>query len=268
VKHTHALLISYDGAAFSGFQRQPPMITVQGELERALESLELRVRVEGAGRTDAGVHARRQVITFRTRAAVPADLATRLARRLPRALAVLRHAPAGESFHARFSAVAKVYRYRVIASPDPTPWESSTGWVLPDLRGFPDLAGPVLQLDEAPMRAALEALHGRHDFTALSHPRGEGKRVRLLARVDLQVRPAARAGHVYELTLAAPGFLRHQVRNLAGLVTSAGLGRFDPAGIPALLTSGERWRGPRAPARGLTLWDVQYREAENPLSRT
>jgi len=265
-KRCHALLVSYDGGAFSGFQRQPSLPTVQGALEEALGALGCKARIEGGGRTDAGVHARRQVVTFRTAVELPDDLAERLAPHLPTGLRVLAAATPPWSFHARFSAVGKVYRYRVAAVADPTDELRREAWVLPDPRGLPDLDGPVLALDEEAMRGVLEALTGRHDFTNLVHPRAEGERKRLLARAELHATPWEGGGAVYELGFAAPGFIRHQIRNIVGVAVTAGLGRLAPGTIERLLSGeGERWRGVRAPGRGLYLWDIQYRHGEDPF---
>jgi tRNA pseudouridine38-40 synthase len=265
-KRCYALWTSYDGGAFAGFQRQPPFPTVQGALEAALGALGIGGKVEGGSRTDAGVHARKQVVTLRTADPVdPRALPARLARRLPREVAVVAAREVDWSFHARHSAVAKVYRYRISTSPVPTPWERAASWVLPDPRGFPDLAGPV-ELDEGRLRATLAATTGKHDFTALVHPKGVGQRVRLLTRAEVHGRPSPGGGTLYEVTLAAPGFLRHQIRNLVGMAVTAALGRLDDAEVARLLSGeGDRWRGARAPGRGLTLWDVGYRRGEDPF---
>lgn len=265
-KRCFALLCSYDGGAFSGFQRQPPLVTVQGVLEEALVRLGHKGQLEGGGRTDAGVHARRQVITFRTREPVdPASLPLQLARLLPRGLAVLAATEAPFSFHARFSAVNKVYRYRVVTGPAPTQWEERFCWTLPDLRGFPEVP-QVDRLDEVAMRRVLVAMTGPHDFKNLVHPNAEGKTRRLLSRAELVVRPRPAGGALYELTLTSPGFLRHQVRNIAGVAVTAGLGRLPEGQVEALLSAeGDRWRGARAPGRGLTLWDIQYKRGEDPF---
>lgn len=265
-KRCFALWTSYDGAAFAGFQRQPPFPTVQGALEAALAAAGVRAKLEGSSRTDAGVHARKQVVTLRTADPVDARaLPSLLARHLPRELAVVAAREVDWSFHARHSAVAKVYRYRVCTSPRPTEWERTAAWTLPDPRGFPDLEGPVA-LDGARLRATLAAATGRHDFTALVHPKGTGKRVRLLSRAEVHDRPSPGGGTLHEVTLAAPGFLRHQIRNVVGMAVSAALGRLDDGEVARLLAGeGDRWRGARAPGRGLTLWDVGYRRGEDPF---
>lgn len=266
-KTCHALLVAYDGGAFSGFQRQPSLPTVQGALEDALLALGCKARIEGGGRTDAGVHARRQVVTFRTSFELPEPdrLPELLAPNLPTGLRILGAALPPWSFHARFSAVGKVYRYRVAAVDSPAAELEREAWVLPDPRGFPDLEGPILRLDEDAMRTVLTACTGRHDFTNLVHPRAEGERKRLLSRAELHASPCG-DGTLYEIGFAAPGFIRHQIRNIMGVAVTAGLGRLPPGEIERLLSGeGDRWRGVRAPGRGLHLWDIQYRHGEDPF---
>lgn len=264
----YVLLCAYDGGAFSGFQRQAPLLTVQGALEDALAALGMKVRVEGGGRTDAGVHARRQVVTFRPRLNSPLDTSTlpgHLAEHLPEGLEVLEAVRAPMSFHARFAATTKVYRYRVSVTPSPNDWEDRFTWVLPDTRGFPDVEA-VEALDEGTMRSILTALTGWHDFRLLAHPAAEGKPRRLLSRAELEVTDGPTGGKLYEFTFTGPGFIRHQIRNMVGLAVTAGLGRLEEGALEALLSAqGERWRGARAPGRGLTLWDIQYQRGQDPF---
>lgn len=267
-KHCYALRVAYDGTAFAGFQRQPPLPTIQEALETALSRLGVPARIEGGGRTDAGVHARAQVVTFRTPAALDAaTLPRRLAPLLPPGLLVVEAAQAPWSFHARFSAREKEYRYRVTTGPAPTTTEERFTWTLPDPRGFPDLEGEVRTLDEAAMREALAACEGWHDFRQLAHPRSTGKTRRLLLQADLFVRPREAGGCRYEFVFRSPGFLRHQVRNLVGVAVTAGLGRLPAGALEGLLSGkGDRWRGARAPGRGLTLWAVRYPPDEDPFA--
>lgn len=265
-KRCFALLCSYDGGGFSGFQRQRPLPTIQGALEDALAALGCKVRIEGGGRTDAGVHARRQMVTFRTAVPLPENLRAALLPHLPAGLQIEGAAQVPYSFHARFSAVAKVYRYRIAAIPTPTEEDQRFSWVLPDPRGFPGVEGPLDSLDEEAIRCVLDACRGAHDFSNLIHPKGEGKRRRIINRAELHAFPREGGGTLYELTLAAPGFLRHQIRNVAGVAATAGLGLLPEGALEQLLSGeGERWRGPRAPGRGLTLWDIQYRHGEDPF---
>lgn len=266
-KHCYALLVSYDGAAFSGFQKHPAMPTVQSALESALAAIGVPVQVEGGGRTDAGVHARGQVVTFRTREALDAAaLPARLARHLPVELAILRAVEAPWSFHARFSARSKHYRYRVSTGPSPSAWEERFTWTLPDPRGFPEVEA-VERLDEGAMRAVLAAYEGWHDFKNLAHPKTSGKTRRLLLRATLAVRERAAGGARYEFAFASPGFLRHQVRNLVGVAVTGGLGLLPEGALEQLLSGkGDRWRGARAPGRGLVLWEIGYPPGEDPFA--
>lgn len=265
-KHCYALLLSYDGGVFSGFQRQAPLPTVQESLENALAAVGVDVQIEGGGRTDSGVHARGQVATFRTGVQLdPQALPGILARHLPRGLAIRRAVAPGWSFHARFSAQAKEYRYRVTTGPEPTPWESRFTWTLPDLRGFPEVE-TVDRLDETALRATLTALEGWHDFKSLAHPRTAGKTRRLLLHGGLEVTERPQGGARYEFTFRSPGFLRHQIRNMVGVAVTAGLGRLPDGLLAELLTGkGDRWRGVRAPGRGLTLWAIRYPPADDPF---
>ncbi|AKU91745.1 tRNA pseudouridine synthase A [Vulgatibacter incomptus] len=267
-KRCYALLCAYDGGAFSGFQRQPPLPTVQGALEDALLAIGCKVRIEGGGRTDAGVHARRQVVTFRTAMELPVgELPALLAPHLPEGLQVPDAVQPPWSFHARFSAVGKVYRYRIAAVAEPSEEDRRFAWALPDLRGFPDVTGPVLELDEGAMRSVLTTCTGRHDFSNLVHPNAEGDRKRLLTRAELRS-TSERGGTTYEITFGSPGFIRHQLRNIVGVAVSAGLGKLPPGLLEQLLSGqGDRWRGPRAPGRGLCLWEIQYRRGEDPFRR-
>jgi len=266
-KHCYALLLSYDGGAFSGFQKQPPLPTVQEALETALAAIGVPVQIEGGGRTDAGVHARAQVATFRCRETLdPAELPARLARHLPRGLVVRQAAQPDWSFHARFSAQAKEYRYRVCTGPAPTAWEQLHTWTLPDPRGFPEVEA-VDRLDGDAVRGVLIALEGWREFKNLAHPRTEGKTRRLLLRGALEVVERPQGGARYEFTFRSPGFLRHQVRNMVGLAVTAGLGLLPDGALEQLLSGkGDRWRGARAPGRGLTLWEVRYKPAEDPFA--
>lgn len=260
-KHCHALLVAYDGGAFAGFQRQPPLPTVQGALEDALVALGLPARIEGAGRTDRGVHACRQVVAFRSSAAIdPEELPSRLSSLLPEGLEVLAATRMPYAFHPRFSSITKVYRYRV--STAPSPWAERFTWILPDPRGFPTLREPPA-LDREAMERALSRCRGWHDFSLLTHPRAQGKARRRVDGAELRI---GEAGTLYELTFTAEGFLRHQIRNLVGMTISAGLGLTSEAEVARLLSGeGERWRGARAPGRGLTLLRVGYRQGEDPF---
>lgn len=264
LKRCYALLCAYDGSAFAGFQRQSPLPTVQETLETALRDLDLRARIEGAGRTDRGVHACRQVVAFRTAKPVEPDLLpSQLNARLPPELEVLAARQMPYSFHPRFSSREKVYRYRVAVAPQADDWARRFCWTLPDRRGFPGLEEAHLDLDA--MERALALCQGVHDFSLLAHPNAKGKAVRLLEEASLALLPG-QGRELYEFRFRAPGFLRHQIRNLVGMVISAGLSLLDEAEVGRLLSGkGERWRGARAPGRGLALARVGYAPREDPF---
>ena len=264
-KHCYALRVSYDGSAFSGFQRHPSLPTIQSSLEAALAAIGVPVPVEGGGRTDAGVHALGQVVSFRTRERLdPATLPERLRPHLPEAIRIEAAVEAPWSFHARFSARAKHYRYDVITGPHGAE-EARFAWTLPDPRGFPDVA-TVDRLDEAAIRAFLARCEGWHDFRNLAHPKASGKTRRLLLEARLSVEPRAAGGARWRFEFRSPGFLRHQVRNLVGVAVTVGLGRLPPEEQERLLSGkGDRWRGARAPGRGLTLVAIEYPPGEDPF---
>ena len=243
-----ALTIAYLGGGFAGWQVQPDARTVQGELQRALERLAGRpVRLTGAGRTDAGVHAAAQVAHADLPASIPLPgLRAALNGMLPPDVRVLRARRVAPDFHASRSAVAKRYRYRLAAGAALEPWEALRTWLLP------------YRLDAAMMAAAAGFLAGTHDFAAfaLSGHSGTGRRgcVRTVHRVELR-----RRGRRLAITVEGDGFLRGMVRGLAGTLLEVALGQRTPAGFAALLAGGERGTaGPTAPAHALSLERIDY----------
>ncbi len=240
------LVLEYDGTDFAGWQAQVGRRTVQGALEAAIERVTgARVRVVGAGRTDAGVHAEGQVasVGLATRLA-PAELQRALNAVLPRDVAVVRLASAPEGFHARRDAASKLYRYTVWNGRSPSPLRTRRAhWVR-------------AELDLEAMRRAARALEGRHDFAAFQATGSQvGTTVRTLARLEWR----GRVGRELRLEVEGSGFLRHMVRTLAGTLLEVGRGRRRATSMRALLRARDRSRaGPTAPARGLTLVRVRY----------
>ncbi len=245
----YRLVLEYDGAGFCGWQRQSSGRSVQGVLEQALGDLVgAPVRVHGAGRTDAGVHARGQVahLDADTRLAPP-ELARALNARLPDDLAVRALGPAAAGFHARRDALGKTYRYRILVGPEPAPLRRLRTW---------HLRGP---LDCEAMAAAARPLLGTHDFAAYrGAPGGVApgeSSVRSLERLDVE-----RCGDELRLRVEGRSFLRHMVRNLVGTLVEVGLGRRPVADPARVLAAGQRaGAGPTAPAHGLCLEEVRYR---------
>ncbi|ABC81317.1 tRNA pseudouridine(38-40) synthase TruA [Anaeromyxobacter dehalogenans] len=252
-RRSYALRLAYDGGRFRGFQRQPGLPTVQQALEEALERLGVRAQLHVAARTDAGVHALAQVVSFSARAALdPAALRRGLNEGLPEGILVLDAARVGPSFHARGSAASRTYVY-LVGAPPPEGLRPYA-WTLPDARAFPELA-EVPPLDAAAMREALGAAVGEHDFVGFARPGEQRGTVRTLLRAEVV---EAGWAPLVAVVLEGKGFLRAMVRNLVGTAVAVGLGRAPPDVIRTLLATRGRYRGVRAPGWGLTLAAVRY----------
>lgn len=248
----YALRLCYDGGRFRGFQRQPGLPTVQAALEEALAAVGVRAPLHVAARTDAGVHALAQVVTFSARAALEPDALRRaLNAALPEGILVRDAARVAPSFHARGSALARTYVY-LVGAPPPDGL-GAYAWSLPDPRAFPDLGSPVLDVDA--MRAALRFAVGEHDFSGFARPGEQRGTVRTLLRAEVMTAPWA---PLLAIVLEGKGFLRAMVRNLVGTAVTIGVGRAPPELLRDLLAARGRYRGVRAPGWGLTLAGVTY----------
>jgi len=256
--------VAYDGTAYSGFQIQPQRPTVQGALEDALHrATQERVRVQGAGRTDAGVHAHGQVISFTCRwAHGEAVLERAMNALLPADIAVRDLAEADERFHARYSATARMYVYTIYTGAVRVPALDRTAH---RVASAPDLAA---------MQRAAAALVGERDFAALGQPTVGESSVRRVLRAAWVSRPAdggdwcdPAAGRAWQFQIEANGFLRGMVRRAVGTLLEVGAGLRPVDGLEELLASGDIARAaPPAPACGLSLWRVTYEAL--PVERT
>jgi tRNA pseudouridine38-40 synthase len=250
VETTFRLTLEYDGADFDGWQVQTEgSRTIQGCLEDAVAQVcGRRVRVDGSGRTDAGVHASGQVASLRIETRFDAEgLRRALNGVLPADVAVVASSVAADGFHARYDARAKRYVYRIWNGPNRSPLRAARShWVAP-------------ALDLAAMRAAAPAFVGRRDFASLQAAGSDIEQtVRTLLRLDL---PGESRGEI-EIQVEGDGFLRHMVRNLAGTLIEVGLGRRPSDGIAELLERRDRrLAGPTAPAHGLELVRVSYSDS-------
>lgn len=246
----YVLTVSYDGSGFAGFARQPGVVTVQGRIEDALKTaVGEEIVTTGAGRTDAGVHALGQVVSFD----LAADLDTgRLMRSLNAltgegiVITSVRTAPAG--FSARHSAVAREYRYRLVPGPVPPLFLAQYAWWVKSA------------LDLSAMREAASALLGEHDFKSFCvAASAEGKPTcRRLDTVEI-VPEAALGEHSIVVRIVGNAFLHSMVRVMVGSLVEVGTGRREPAWLAEALEARDRAAaGPTAPPHGLTLWQVAY----------
>ncbi|GIW72890.1 MAG: tRNA pseudouridine synthase A [Planctomycetota bacterium] len=243
-ERTLRLTVAYDGTDFHGWQEQPGLRTVAGELRAALERvLRHPVALQGASRTDAGVHARGQVASLRTRSRLPCErLLGALWAALPPDLAVCDLVEAPPDFDARFSARAKHYRYRILCGRAPDPLERRTSW---HVRGA---------LDVERLRQAAALLVGTHDFRGFARASDRRPSVRTLYRFAVEEH-----GRIIVLDVEGDGFLYTMVRAMAGTLVEVGLGRRPVECVREVLARRQRaLAGPTAPPHGLCLERVFY----------
>jgi tRNA pseudouridine38-40 synthase len=272
------LTLAYDGTDFRGWQVQPGERTVQGELQAALGRITGESPLpQGSGRTDAGVHALGQVASFALAAPIPAEnLQRALNRTLPPAIRILETRTVRSAFHARHSAVAKTYEYRLFH-----------GAICPPL-----LARYVYAcswpMDLEALESSARLFAGEHDFLSFAATDPDLASRSLDADAQPEARPIPKPGFQIEPPTAATvrtifssgweerkteagallvyrvrgsGFLHHMVRNLVGTMLDVGRGRLSANAIPGILAARSRAAaGPTAPARGLFLHSVEYDE--------
>jgi tRNA pseudouridine38-40 synthase len=250
------LLIAYDGTNFCGWQRQRNGPTIQETLEKKLGIITQEcVQINGAGRTDAGVHALGMVANFMTTATMPVSaFAKALNSMLPKDIRILQAEEVALDFHARFSVKSKRYRYDFFTGPLQLPAERLYRTHFP------------CSFQSERLQASLDLLVGTHDFTSFeavgsrdrSRTTGRGA-VRTLFQADCLVDPA-RTEH-FSFCFSGDGFLRHMVRNLAGTLVQVGSGRLSSEQFRDILAARDRNKaGPTAPACGLFLEQVDYGE--------
>jgi tRNA pseudouridine38-40 synthase len=250
---TFAALVAYDGTRFAGYARQVAERgpTVQGALEEAIwQTSGERVTIVAAGRTDSGVHASGQVISFASAARLgPGAWQRALNARLPADVAARAVIPVADSFHARRDALARSYRYRILIDPVRDPLAERFAWRV------------ARALDAAAMHAAAALLLGEHDFAAFgSSPRDDratgyrGHTVRTLFEASCR-----QVGEHVDLAFSANAFLTGMVRRLVGALTLVGEGRLSGEGFREIFEAREKGHlGAAAPARGLCLVGVRY----------
>lgn len=279
---TWKLTLAYDGTDFSGWQVQPGEATVQGELQAALGRVTGEAPLpQGSGRTDAGVHALGQVASFALQAAIPAEnLKRALNRTLPPSIRILETGTVRSTFHARHSAVAKTYEYRVfreaLCPPFLARYVLACPWPMDvellqrsaglfegehDFRSFaatdPDLAGRIIDAEAMPETRPMPRL----DFQVEPPTASTVRRVFTSCWEEQQ----CEAGPLLVYRVRGSGFLHHMVRNLVGTMLDVGRGQLHLEEIPKIIAARARSAaGPTAPARGLFLHSVEYPNSEEP----
>lgn len=239
------LVVEYDGTDYFGFQRIPGRKTIQGEIEWALTRItEEPVIIAGAGRTDAGVHALGQVVSFQSRGKIPIErIAIALNSVLPNDIVIRSAEEMPEEFHARFSAVERAYQYTILNRSEPAALIGRFSWHVP------------YELSLKTMRKAAKNLVGVHDYLSFSAAdsgvRGHTREIK-----ELSVR---RSGEFVKIDIVANAFLRSMARIIVGTLVEVGQGRREAANVNYILEARDRrLAGRTAPAKGLVLMGVKY----------
>lgn len=242
----YKLTLCYDGTRYDGWQRQGnTQNTIQAALENALtDVLGAPVEAAASGRTDAGVHALEQVVSFRAETDMSADeILCKLRQRLPSDIGALSLEEAHPRFHARLSCAGKTYVYRIWNSDTPCVFERKYVYILPD------------RLDTDAMRRAAQGLCGTNDYASFcSAKRMKHSTVRTVDGIGLQ-----RMGDELRLTFSGDGFLYNMVRIMTGTLIEVGLGKLTPEDMAGIISARDRSAaGFTAPAKGLFLHSVRY----------
>lgn len=249
------LTVAYDGTAYAGWQMQPNGPTIQSAMEQALGGiLQEPVRLRAAGRTDAGVHAREQVVDFADSGKRDLEAIIRGGNAfLPEDIRILSAQEVSAEFDARRHAREKEYRYFLLLSRTAFPFLSRYAW---------HIESPI---DLGAVKEALFPLVGEHDFTSFQ---GQGCVAQTPVRTifhagvtlyDASDLPGLRVPGLCSIDVTGSGFLRHMVRNIVGTVVDAGRGRYQPEMVARILEKRRRSEaGVTAPANGLFLWKVKY----------
>lgn len=246
------LTIEYDGTNYSGWQiqqKRPQSLgkekTIQGIIEKALEQiLQERIRLTGAGRTDAGVHALGQVANFKTKSKMPmAAMQRALNALLPKDIVIIDIEEARPDFNARFDARSKTYRYQILNRHYSTAFDRLYQCHIP------------YRLEVRQMKREARALSGRHYFKSFqAADKKERMSVRNIRRISIR-----KDGPVINIEIEANGFLYNMVRNIVGTLIEIGRGKFPPGSMRRILRAKDRTlAGPTAPAKGLSLIQVKY----------
>jgi len=240
------LTIAYDGTAYHGWQIQENARTIQGVLQEKIGVITgERISLIGSGRTDAGVHALGQVANFRTESRIPRDALKRGVNSLtPDDIAIQRVEEVGYDFHARYSARSKLYEYRILNSPVPSPIQRNFSWHVSQ------------RLNLSKIQEAAGTLVGTHDFSSFRSAQSDNLNpMRTLMTLEI----GKRRDRMLTIRIRSNGFLKHMVRNIVGTLVDVGRGRLSPEEFEAIRDARDRTKaGMTAPPHGLFLMEVEY----------
>ena len=241
----YKLTLNYDGSRYKGWQRQGNTDnTIQAKMETLLSRLlEQPVELAASGRTDAGVHARMQVCSFRAETDMPCDIMLiKLRQHAPEDVGILSVEEAAPRFHARLNCVRKSYVYQIWNSEEPNVFERKYMYAYPT------------ELDLEAMREAAKQLIGEHDFSAFCTKRVKKSAVRRLESIEI-----TKEGDIIKIMLTGNGFLYNMVRIIVGTLLEVGSGQRSVTSVGEALRSLDRQQaGFTAPPQGLFLWSVEY----------
>ena len=245
------ITLQYDGTDFHGWQRQGELRTVQGELTNALSQIDSRqVTVHGSGRTDAGVHALGQVASANLQKQITADkLRAAINGNVGKDLRALEVETVSDDFHARYSALEKTYRYRIVNGPVISPF--LVRYAHQDAR----------PLDLERMQQAARLFLGEHEWSAFSSAQTDAEtKVRTITSLNVsETGDEVSHSRMIDITISADGFLRYMVRSIVGTLMAVGRGEMDDGLVGRAISEGERSLvAATAPACGLTLVSVRY----------
>jgi len=246
----YKMIIEYDGSFFHGFQRQNNLVSVQSTIEDVLsETLKETITLHGAGRTDAGVHAKGQVVDFKSEVIIPVkNLKKVLNKKLYPSIYIKDVEVVDEMFHSRINAKKKEYRYYVNIG-EFSPFKARY------MHFFHD------RIDLEKIRLAMKYVIGTHDFKSFSKNKNIKTTVRTIEKFDLNIKED---GKLLEFVIVGNGFLHNMVRIIIALILKVGEGKFEPEHMQEVLDAKIRISAPYvAPARGLYLWKVYYEGDKN-----
>jgi tRNA pseudouridine38-40 synthase len=256
------LTIAYEGTEFHGWQFQPEIPTIQGATQEALQQItQERITIHGASRTDRGVHALGQVAHFKTHSNLDAsEIQSGMNAKLPHSIRIVAAEQVSQTFHSRWLARAKTYRYRIARSAILLPFDYRRAFHYP----WP--------LDETAMDAGAAEFTGEHDFTTFAASSGseEDDQERDMVRVihSSEFRREIGSDEI-EYIVRGKSFLRYMVRKMVGTLIEVGRGKVAPGEIPRLFEAKDRSRsGPTVPPEGLYLVAVEYPDPADSLANT